>query len=83
MFFNDPFKLIPVTKIADMSDALSRNAIMTSNELRSKMGMKPSDAPIANELRNKNLNEEANPGDGQNGYQDGEEEYYDDEQYEE
>lgn len=79
MFFNDPFKLIPVTKIADMSDALSRNAIMTSNELRSKMGMKPSDAPIADELRNKNLNEEANPGDSQNGYQDGEEEYYDEE----
>ena len=65
-----------------MSDALSRNAIMTSNELRSKMGMKPSDAPIADELRNKNLNEEANPGDSQNGYQDDEEEYYD-EQYEE
>ena len=56
MFFRDPFKLIPVSKIADIADKMTRNEIMTSNEIRQAIGMKPSDDPEADELRNKNLN---------------------------
>lgn len=57
MFFRDPFKLIPVTQIAEMSDKLTRNEIVSSNEMRQKIGMKPSDDPRADELRNKNINQ--------------------------
>jgi hypothetical protein len=55
-FFSDPFKLIPVNQLAEMSDKLTRNEIMTSNEVRSVIGLKPSDDPKADELRNSNLN---------------------------
>ena len=55
VFFIDPFKLIPVTEMAEIADKLTRNEIMTSNEVRQKMGMMPSDDPNADELRNKNL----------------------------
>lgn len=55
VFFRDPFKLIPVTEMAEIADKLTRNEIMTSNEVRQKMGMMPSDDPNADELRNKNL----------------------------
>ncbi|GHU59957.1 hypothetical protein AGMMS49975_28280 [Clostridia bacterium] len=55
-FFRDPFKLVPVSDIANMADKFTRNEIMTSNEIRQIVGMKPSDAPEANKLRNKNLN---------------------------
>jgi hypothetical protein len=55
-FFSDPFKLIPVSRLAEMSDKLTRNEIMTSNEVRSVIGLKPSDDPKADELRNSNLN---------------------------
>lgn len=55
-FFRDPFKLIPVSQLAEMSDKFTRNEIMTSNEIRSIIGLKPSDDPRANELRNSNLN---------------------------
>lgn len=55
-FFRDPFKLIPTSKIADIADKMTRNEIMTSNEVRQAIGMKPSDDPEADELRNKNLN---------------------------
>ena len=58
-FFRDPFKLIPVDQLAEISDKLTRNEIMTSNEIRSKIGLKPSDDPAADELRNKNLNANA------------------------
>lgn len=58
-FFQDPFRLIPVDKIADLADKMTRNEIMTSNEFRQLIGMKPSDDPAANELRNKNLNQSA------------------------
>ena len=54
-FFKDPFKLVPVTQIAEMADKFTRNEIMTSNEIRAVIGMKPSDNPEADELRNKNL----------------------------
>lgn len=56
MFFNNPFKLVPVTELADLADKLTRNEILSSNEMRSLMGYRPSDDPRANELRNKNLN---------------------------
>ena len=55
-FFKDPFQLVPVTQIAELADKMTRNEIMTSNEMRQIIGMKPSDDPEADELRNKNLN---------------------------
>lgn len=56
-FFRDPFKLVPVNEIAEIADKFTRNEIMTSNEIRQVVGMKPSDEPRADELRNKNLSE--------------------------
>lgn len=56
-FFRDPFKLVPVDDIAEIADKFTRNEIMTSNEIRQVVGMKPSDDPRADELRNKNLSE--------------------------
>lgn len=58
MYFNDPFKLVPVEKLAEIADKLTRNEILSSNELRSIIGYKPVDDPRADELRNKNLNAE-------------------------
>ena len=57
MFFRDPFKLVPVADLAEMADKFTRNEIMTSNEIRQIVGMKPSNDPRADELRNKNLSE--------------------------
>lgn len=54
-FFRDPFKLVPVNNIAEIADKFTRNEIMTSNEIRQVVGMKPSEDPRADELRNKNL----------------------------
>lgn len=54
-YFIDPFKLVPVNEIAEIADKFTRNEIMTSNEIRQVIGMKPSDDPGADELRNKNL----------------------------
>lgn len=59
-FFKDPFKLVPVSSIAEIADKFSRNAIMSSNEIRQRIGMSPVDDPEADELRNKNLNREKN-----------------------
>lgn len=56
-FFRDPFKMVPVNEIAEIADKFTRNEIMTSNEIRQVVGMKPSDDPRADELRNKNLSE--------------------------
>lgn len=56
-FFRDPFKLVPVEKIAEIADKFTRNEIFSSNEVRSIVGYKPVDDPAANELRNKNLNQ--------------------------
>lgn len=55
-FYRDPFKLVPVSQISDIADKFTRNEIMTSNEIRQIVGMKPSKDPNADELRNKNLN---------------------------
>lgn len=54
-FLRDPFKLVPVNDIAEIADKFTRNEIMTSNEIRQVVGMKPSEDPRADELRNKNL----------------------------
>lgn len=56
LYFRDPFKLVPVSQVAEIADKLTRNEILTSNEFRSILGYRPSDDPRANELRNKNLN---------------------------
>ena len=55
-FFRDPFKLVPVSQIAEIADKFTRNEIMTKNEIRSVIGMRPSDDPKANELINSNIN---------------------------
>ena len=55
MFFRDPFKLVPVENVAEIADKFTRNEIMTSNEFRQVIGMKPSDDPKADELRNANI----------------------------
>lgn len=57
MFFRDPFKLVPVDNIAEIADKFTRNEIMTKNEFRQVIGMKPSDDPRADQLRNANLSE--------------------------
>ena len=54
-FFRDPFKLVPVSVIAEIADKFTRNEITSSNEIRQVIGMKPSKDPRADELRNKNL----------------------------
>lgn len=56
-FFRDPFKLVPVNDIAEIADKFTRNEIMTSNEIRQKIGMKPSSDPKADELRNSNISQ--------------------------
>lgn len=57
MFFRDPFKLVPVSELAEIADKFTRNEIATSNEIRQVIGWKPSDDPKADELRNSNLNQ--------------------------
>ena len=56
IFFREPFKLVTVSALAEIGDRFTRNEIMTSNELRQVIGIKPSSDPAADELRNKNLN---------------------------
>ena len=55
MFFRDPFKLVPVNTLAEIADKMTRNEIMSSNEFRQIIGLKPSDDPRADELRNSNM----------------------------
>ena len=55
LFFRDPFKLVPVNNIAEIADKFTRNEIMTSNEIRQIIGMKPSDDPKADKLVNSNI----------------------------
>jgi len=54
--FRDPFKLVPVSQIAEIADKFTRNEIASSNEIRQAIGMKPANDPKADELRNKNIN---------------------------
>ena len=63
MFFRDPFRLVPVSQIAEIADKFTRNEIMTSNEIRQIIGMKPSDDPKADQLVNSNISQpNADPG---------------------
>lgn len=55
MFFRDPFKLVPINDIAEIADKFTRNEILTSNEIRQIIGMRPSDDPKADELVNSNI----------------------------
>lgn len=57
MFFKDPFRLLPANSVAEIADKFTRNEIMTSNEVRQVIGMRPSDNPRADELRNANISE--------------------------
>lgn len=57
LFFQDPFKLVPVSNVADIADKFTRNEILSSNEIRGIIGFKPSKDPKADELRNKNINQ--------------------------
>lgn len=61
VYFREPFKLVPVSDLAEIADKFTRNEIMSSNEIRQIIGMKPVNNEKADELRNKNLN----PGEGQ------------------
>lgn len=56
MFFRNPFKLVPVSELANIGDKFTRNEILSSNEMRSIIGYQPSEDPRADELRNKNIN---------------------------
>ena len=56
LLFRDPFKLVPVGEISEMADKFTRNEIMSSNEIRQIIGMKPSKDPKADELNNSNIN---------------------------
>lgn len=55
VYFNDPFKLIPTSQIADIADKFGRNEIMSSNEFRQEIGLRPSKDPNADKLINKNM----------------------------
>lgn len=61
MFFRDPFKLVPINNIAEIADKFTRNEIMTSNEIRQIVGLRPSDDPKADQLINSNLNHVEDP----------------------
>ena len=74
-YFRDPFKLVPVTELADIADKLTRNEIASSNEMRQKMGWKPSSDPKADELRNKNISAPAEDEQSLNNQTKTEEEY--------
>lgn len=56
-YFREPFKLVPVNQMAEIADKFTRNEIMSSNEIRQVIGMKPSEDPKADELRNSNISQ--------------------------
>ena len=61
LFFRDPFKLVPINDIAEIADKFTRNEILTSNEIRQLIGMKPSNDPKADMLVNSNISQPINP----------------------
>lgn len=73
MYFMDPFKLVPVSNLADIADKFTRNEILSSNEVRQIIGMKPSKDPKADQLINKNI---AQPNNGEEVPSNGEEAGY-------
>lgn len=74
-YFRDPFKLVPVSQLADIADKFTRNEIASSNEIRAEIGWKPAKDPRADELRNKNLNEAKQQSDPVNLKEGSEDEY--------
>ena len=71
-YFRDPFKLVPVSELAEIADTLTRNEIASSNEIRQIMGWMPSSDPNADKLRNSNISQSKSAGNatddsGQNG----------------
>ena len=70
VFFRDPFKLVPVVKLADIADKFRRNEIMTSNELRAEIGFRPLNLRRLKILDNPNLNQSKEAVDAQNGEDD-------------
>lgn len=70
MFFTEPFRITPVSQIAEIADKFTRNEILTSNEIRQIIGIKPSDDPKADELRNSNLNQEKQGSEPSGGFAD-------------
>lgn len=70
MFFRDPFRLVPVNDMAEIADKFTRNEILTSNEIRQIIGMKPSDDPKADQLVNSNISQPTeNPPEMDPGYE--------------
>lgn len=55
MYFRDPFSLVTVTDLAEISDKFTRNEILSANEIRSFIGIKPSTDPKADQLKNSNM----------------------------
>jgi hypothetical protein len=55
MFFRDPFRLVPISQVAEIADKFTRNEITSSNEIRQAIGMKPSKEPKADQLVNANM----------------------------
>jgi hypothetical protein len=55
LYWRDPFKLVPISQIAEIADKFTRNEILSANEIRQVLGFKPSDDPKADELRNSNM----------------------------
>lgn len=70
MFFTEPFRITPVSQIAEIADKFTRNEILTSNEIRQIIGIKPSDDPKADELHNSNLNQEKQGDEPSSGFAD-------------
>lgn len=56
MTFRDPFKLVPVGQFAEIADKFTRNEILAPNDIRAFLGIRPSEDPRADELRNRNIN---------------------------
>jgi hypothetical protein len=61
MYFRDPFKLLPLSEIAEIADAFARNEILASNEIRQVIGFKPANDPKADQLRNSNMPQPSDP----------------------
>jgi hypothetical protein len=84
MYFNNPFRFVPITQFADIADKLTRNEIASPNEIRARMGMTPDPDPESDKLRNRNLNDPGGamlPGDGSQSEEAGYEEDPPEEQY--
>ena len=57
MYFRNPFNLVPVNELAESADKFTRNEIMSKNEFRQIIGLKPSDDPKADQLINSNISQ--------------------------